>query len=246
MSGDPTRKLKIFKEEASEHLAKIREAIKVVDAQPHSSAPLKEMHRSAHTIKGIAALLDFKNISETALQLELIFEKIQEGGATFAGGVKAEVEELNRLLAAQLEKVEGRITSITKAENAAVRSLKPKSVLLVEDDSLTAELIADLLESNESFALDIHTAVNLEEAKQLLQVKNFSLILLDLTLPDSVGLATLSGIQEVNQGVPIVIMTGYQEEVVAKFKGGDVREILIKGSLDAEKIHEMIAGILKR
>jgi sigma-B regulation protein RsbU (phosphoserine phosphatase) len=40
-------------------------------------------------------------------------------------------------------------------------------------------------------------------------------ILLDLTLPDSSGLATLHGIKNINDRIPVIILTGMSSEEIA-------------------------------
>ena len=58
-------------------------------------------------------------------------------------------------------------------------------ILLVEDDESLQELIEKLLTNNN---YNVTKAINIEEAKKLVKLFLFDLIILDVMLPDSSGL----------------------------------------------------------
>ena len=60
-----------------------------------------------------------------------------------------------------------------------------KHILLVEDDKTLHELIEKLLFNNNYL---VSKAVNINEAKKLVDIFSFDLIILDVMLPDSTGL----------------------------------------------------------
>ena len=63
--------------------------------------------------------------------------------------------------------------------------MNDKHILLVEDDETLQNLIEKLLVNNEYV---VSKAVNIEEAKKLVKLFLFDLIILDVMLPDSTGL----------------------------------------------------------
>ncbi|OKH88269.1 response regulator [Thalassospira sp. TSL5-1] len=91
-------------------------------------------------------------------------------------------------------------------------------ILLVEDNPGDAFLVQTLLEeAGETF--DIEHRTSLAGAMELLsapsQEKWFDVVLLDLTLPDSSGVQTISRIRDADSRVPIVVLTGHKDEELA-------------------------------
>ncbi|AUG53714.1 response regulator [Thalassospira marina] len=91
-------------------------------------------------------------------------------------------------------------------------------ILLVEDNPGDAFLVQTLLEeAGETF--DIEHRINLAGALELLSAptpeKRFDVVLLDLTLPDSSGVQTISRIRDADGRVPIVVLTGHKDEELA-------------------------------
>jgi PAS domain S-box-containing protein len=91
-------------------------------------------------------------------------------------------------------------------------------ILLVEDNPGDAFLVKTLLEeAGETF--DIEHRINLASALELLSRQRtdprFDVVLLDLTLPDSSGVQTISRIRDADSRVPIVVLTGHKDEELA-------------------------------
>ena len=86
-------------------------------------------------------------------------------------------------------------------------------VLLVEDDAIDRLLIERVLGGCPQpieFAAD--GAGSLSAAVECLSNGKYDVILLDLMLPDSKGLETIRRIKEINSHVPIVVLTGLDDE----------------------------------
>jgi PAS domain S-box-containing protein len=109
-------------------------------------------------------------------------------------------------------------------------------VLLVEDNPYEAELIEDLLlgiSNKQQISLTI--AERLSEALLRLNRENFDIILLDLSLPDSQGIETVARVQEYGVNVPIVVLTGQNDEELAlRLISVGVQDYLIKRKIDGE------------
>ena len=79
-----------------------------------------------------------------------------------------------------------------------------KRILLIEDDAAVAEYLTAFLE-REGFAVVI--AADLASARQSLS-SDFTLVLLDLTLPDGTGDKFIPEIRQHSPSVPILMVTG--------------------------------------
>jgi len=86
-------------------------------------------------------------------------------------------------------------------------------VLIVEDDAGFAYLVREYLErTGKQFITE--RAETLAEALEELEEHEFDVILLDLSLPDSRGAATVASIIDSGCGVPVIVLSGYQDEAV--------------------------------
>ena len=84
-------------------------------------------------------------------------------------------------------------------------------VLLVEDSSDDVDLVQESLGPATEAQFEVHTACRLKEAHHQLAARQFDLVLLDLSLPDSSGLRTLETVLAWDTGLPIVVLTGLGE-----------------------------------
>jgi two-component system sensor histidine kinase UhpB len=81
-------------------------------------------------------------------------------------------------------------------------------VLLVEDSPGDAELISDMLQQRPAGPVQVTLAPSLAVAGTLLHRRPFDAVLLDLHLPDGVGLECLASIRGHSPSVPVVVLTG--------------------------------------
>jgi PAS domain S-box-containing protein len=89
-------------------------------------------------------------------------------------------------------------------------------VLLVEDDLSQATLLRETLGYANHMKLEVIHVTDLRAAKkQLRSGARFDVVLLDLSLPDSRGLTSLTGLLKAAQGVPIVVLTALDDEALA-------------------------------
>ena len=86
-------------------------------------------------------------------------------------------------------------------------------VLLVEDDAIDRLLIERVLaECQQPIEFAADSAGSLSAAAECLDNGGYDVILLDLMLPDSDGLDTVRRIKEINSHIPIVVLTGLDDE----------------------------------
>ena len=97
----------VFLEESAEHLAEMSRALLELEKDPRRAAAVDVLFRMAHSIKGMAASLEYDSIAEVAHRLE---DRMQEarsaGGAVGAEGLALlfrGMEGLERMIAAVRE-----------------------------------------------------------------------------------------------------------------------------------------------
>jgi putative nucleotidyltransferase with HDIG domain len=120
-------------------------------------------------------------------------------------------------------------------------------VLLVEDNPGDARLVELLLGEQKDVAIDLAFAVTLHQAVERVTERNFDAILLDLSLPDSMGLGTLGKMMEAAGAVPIIVLTGLQSEEVAfdAMRSG-AADYLVKGRDDGRMIARAVRYAVAR
>ena len=114
-------------------------------------------------------------------------------------------------------------------------------VLLIEDNPNDVDILRYHLATHSSFLLDIEVCQRLSEAKKRLSQgkPEFDVILLDLGLPDSAGYETFNGIHQQAPKIPIVVLSGLEDEELAM---RTVRE----GAQDYLVKNELIGDLLLR
>lgn len=124
---------------------------------------------------------------------------------------------------------------------------KPLSILLVEDNPGDRRLIREMLAEARGVTFDLQYADRLQAGLEYLAESRVEVVLLDLGLPDSQGLATLSELYARVPEVPIVVLTGLDDEtlgVQAVNKGA--QDYLIKGQVDTNLLVRTIRHAIER
>jgi DNA-binding response OmpR family regulator len=86
--------------------------------------------------------------------------------------------------------------------------------LLIEDNPGDARLIYEELTTAPTARFSCRHVDRLSDATELLRGGNIDVILLDLTLPDSDGLSTVSRASELAPDTPIVVLTGIESDAM--------------------------------
>ncbi|MDH3335309.1 MAG: response regulator [Rhodospirillaceae bacterium] len=102
---------------------------------------------------------------------------------------------------------------MNNSDKSAPESLK---ILLVEDSSTSAMLVHNVLEGGDEVhgKFFLTHCKTLGEAIESIKKQEFDLVLLDLTLPDSIGLETLSRIRTAAPEMAVVVLTATDDESV--------------------------------
>ena len=119
-------------------------------------------------------------------------------------------------------------------------------VLLIEDNPGDADLVRlRLVESKPS--IDVSCVHRLSEALASLAENPPALILLDLNLPDSQGAETFRKILDKAPGVPVVILSGQNDEALAmKALHQGVQDYLVKGAITSAELDRAMRYAVER
>jgi signal transduction histidine kinase len=120
-------------------------------------------------------------------------------------------------------------------------------VLLIEDSDGDAALIQEFLESRTRPAYAVERTASLAAGLARLREGAFDVLLLDLDLPDSRRLATFFKAQSAVRGIPIVVLTGHEDETLAiEAVERGAQDYLVKGRVDAELLERSIRYAISR
>lgn len=122
-------------------------------------------------------------------------------------------------------------------------------LLLVEDNRGDARLVCETLRSRTDCDFEIECAASVQEALAALAPdrRRAEVILLDLGLPDEQGLQTLRRVTAAAERVPIVVLTGQNDDEAARLaiKEG-AQDFLHKGQLDGDRLRRVIEYAIER
>jgi signal transduction histidine kinase len=106
-------------------------------------------------------------------------------------------------------------------------------ILLVEDNPGDARLLREALNDVANYRFDLEHVEQLSHALERLRHEHFDVVLLDLSLPDSQGLENLAPVRDAAPAVPILVLTGLDdEEVAVRALRVGAQDYLVKGQTD--------------
>ena len=120
-------------------------------------------------------------------------------------------------------------------------------ILLIEDNPGDARLIEELLRNAMDFKHDLIFTPSLSEGLEYIDKEPLDVILLDLSLPDSNGFDTIFRTREKAKNIPIVVLTGLNDENYArKAVQAGAQDYLIKGQIDSNPLVRSIYHAIDR
>jgi signal transduction histidine kinase len=123
----------------------------------------------------------------------------------------------------------------------------PIKILLVEDNPSDARLLREVLQEMDSAEFEMIHVERLSEALDCLARKRFDVILSDLSLPDTYGLETLIQLHEQAPGIPIIVLTGNDDETLGlKAVQTGAQDYLTKGKVDCSLLVRTIRYAIER
>lgn len=133
------------------------------------------------------------------------------------------------------------------ATDAPAEVVATRNVLLIEDNPGDARLVAEQLHEIDRARYALTNTRCLADGLRAVSQTAFDVILLDRSLPDSVGLDGLSRLHAAAPDVPIVMLTGLDDEAAAveSLRNG-AEDYLIKGEVTAAMLSRALRYAIER
>ena len=77
----------LFLTEAREHLHNLNDLIGLLESGNRDQENINALFRSAHSLKGMAASMEYNDIAELAHRMEDLMDKVRQGALSFEGGI---------------------------------------------------------------------------------------------------------------------------------------------------------------
>jgi PAS domain S-box-containing protein len=124
---------------------------------------------------------------------------------------------------------------------------KTINMLLIEDDPDDVQFLRRTLHKTSGVRFQVETAKNLEESLARLTQGGLDVILLDLTLPESSGMDTFKAIKAQAHNVPIIVLSGLDDEMLAlNAVHAGAEDYLVKGRVDSQLITRAVIYAMER
>jgi diguanylate cyclase (GGDEF)-like protein/PAS domain S-box-containing protein len=122
-----------------------------------------------------------------------------------------------------------------------------KVLLLVEDNPADVRLLREMFHEQSAHNTELTQVGTMGEAEKHLAEGMIDIILLDLGLPDAQGLEAVRRARAVAPGVPLVVLTGLDDESMAsRALQEGVQDYLIKGQIDARGLLRALRYAVER
>ncbi len=123
----------------------------------------------------------------------------------------------------------------------------PIKILLVEDNPADADLLQEILAEADETEWSLVHVEKLKDALKFISEDDFDIVLLDLSLPDKQGLPTVAQTHEAAPDLPIVVLTGLNDKVIAleALREG-AQDYLVKGKIESDLLLRAIRHAIER
>src|SRR5260221_3460497 len=119
-------------------------------------------------------------------------------------------------------------------------------VLLIEDNPGDVRLIREMLAEGEDGIFELACVVRLSQGLEYLATGSACLVLLDLSLPDSYGFDTFLKVYAHSPKVPIIVLTGHDDQTVALSAVKTVaHDHPLQGKLDHELLRPPVQYLIQ-
>jgi DNA-binding NtrC family response regulator len=124
---------------------------------------------------------------------------------------------------------------------------KSITVLYIEDNFADVVLVEEMLADEKNLRCALQNSPTLGHGMQRLAAGGVDLTLLDLSLPDSHGLETFQTLKKAVSGMPVIVMTGTDDEALAvKAVQAGAQDYLVKRHLDTNLLVRAIRYAIER
>jgi signal transduction histidine kinase len=120
-------------------------------------------------------------------------------------------------------------------------------VLLVEDNAGDARLLREMFSKEKAGSFELTHLLRMSEAVLHLAKGGVDVVLLDLGLPDGHGLDTVRRAHAVAPGVPVIVLTGLDDEALAAAAMAEgAQDYLIKGQIESRALPRALRHAIER
>ena len=120
-------------------------------------------------------------------------------------------------------------------------------VFLIEDSNDDAELIRRFLTAGQNMHIDVERVDTLSSALKRLGEEKYDVILSDLGLSDSWGLVTFGKVHASSPEVPVIVLTGLDDEAAAlEAVHRGAQDYLVKSQIDSRNMIQVIRHSIER
>lgn len=125
-------------------------------------------------------------------------------------------------------------------------------ILLIEDNPADVRILREMLMSvNISTLLvdpiELVDVTKVADGFDAIRESQFDLILLDLSLPDSIGLNTFRNVYKNNQSLPIIVLSGLDDQAIAvQAVREGAQDYLVKGHVDSNLLIRSMQYAIER
>jgi len=121
------------------------------------------------------------------------------------------------------------------------------NILLIEDNPGDARFIQEILKESQRKLFTLKSVGTLSAGLKCLLEEGFSIILLDLSLPDSFGLDTFIKTYSQASEVPIIVLTGNDDDTLAvRALQEGAQDYLVKGNVNSELLWRSLGYAMER
>ncbi len=114
------------------------------------------------------------------------------------------------------------------------------TLLLIEDDEDDALIVEDMMAASSMDVRLLH-GLTLATGLELLQTNRVDCVLLDLRLPDAVGLESVTRVREASPGIAVVVLTGYDEATAGELAvEAGAQDYLSKAQVDSDLLSRAV------
>src|SRR5262245_41534995 len=127
--------------------------------------------------------------------------------------------------------------------------MEPKTVriLLFEDNEDDILILRHMLHKSHAAQFELEPVGTLGDGLERLRRDGMDVILLDLSLPDSRGLDTFYKVHQARPDVPIIVLSGLNDETVAlEAVHAGAEDYLVKGHADAHLLTRALVYAIER
>lgn len=241
----------VFLEEGRQLLSAMRRALAAGEELPRA---LPELFRCAHMLKGNVKMAGFHEMASLVVPLAECLraakqrgELTQEQAAAVAEAVEACQDILEGRKAAGSRDLAARLWSAAARLGSRTDAKPMVRVLLIEDSDLQAEIIQKELAQCEGVVFTVERKDRLAAGLERVSKGGVDIVLLDLSLPDSQGLESFTGLSARAPALPVVILTIADDDALAMaaLRSG-AQDYLVKGQIDARMLPRVIRYAVER